>query len=331
MTNWEIEEKHLILKYNWKISRSESVTKNNFFLKISDGTNSGLGEVAPNIRYGETPQLVKDQFDFFLKNGASGIKSLDDLQNLLNFTQICNSLRFGIESAYIHYLSKIQNLPVYSFLGLDEPKNIFTAYTLPIMQIGEIQSFYEKHQLERFKYLKLKINSENGFDLLKEVRKLSSQSIMIDANESWQNVEELIKFLEKIKKDNIVFVEQPLPYNFEEEYKYLKQNCTFDIFADESITDKADFKKLTEQFHGINMKLMKSGGYLNGIRLLKDAKKHGLKTMIGCMVETSLGISSAMNLCSLTDYNDLDGFFVIDNEPFNLITEKKGQLFYSKT
>ncbi len=331
MTNWTIEEKHLILKYNWKISRSESVTKNNFFLQISDGTKSGFGEVAPNIRYGETPQLVKDQFDFFLKNGASGIKSLDDLQNLLNFTQICNSLRFGIESAYIHYLSKIQNLPVYSFLGLDEPKNIFTAYTLPIMQIGEIQTFYKKHQLERFKYLKLKINSENGFDLLNEVRKLSSQSIMIDANESWQNVEELIKFLEKIKKDNIVFVEQPLPYNFEEEYKYLKQNCTLDIFADESITDKADFKKLTEQFHGINVKLMKSGGYLNGIRLLKDAKKHGLKTMIGCMVETSLGISSAMNLCSLTDYNDLDGFFVIDNEPFNLITEKKGQLFYSKT
>ncbi len=331
MINWTIEEKHLTLKYNWKISRSESVTKNNFFLQISDGTNSGSGEVAPNIRYGETPQLVKDQFDFFLKNGASGIKSLDDLQNLLNFTQICNSLRFGIESAYIHFLSKIQNLPVYSFLGLDEPKNIFTAYTLPIMQIGEIQTFYKQHQLERFKYLKLKINSENGFDLLKEVRKLSSQTIMIDANESWQNVEELIIFLEKIKKDNIVFVEQPLPYNFEEEYKYLKQNSTFDIFADESITDKADFNIIREQFHGINMKLMKSGGYLNGIRLLKDARKHGLKTMIGCMVETSLGISSAMNLCSLTDYNDLDGFFVIENEPFNLITEKKGQLFYSKT
>ncbi|WP_156140561.1 enolase C-terminal domain-like protein [Sporocytophaga myxococcoides] len=256
---------------------------------------------------------------------------MDDLQNLLNFTQICNSLRFGIESAYIHFLSKIQNLPVYSFLGLDEPKNIFTAYTLPIMQIGEIQSFYKHHQLERFKYLKLKINSENGFDLLKEVRKLSAQSIMIDANESWQNVEELIKFLEKIKKDNIVFVEQPLPYNFEEEYKYLKQNSTLDIYADESITDKADFSNLSEQFHGINMKLMKSGGYLNGIRLLKDAKKHGLKTMIGCMIETSLGISSAMNLCSLTDYNDLDGFFIIDNEPFNLLTEKKGQLFYSKT
>lgn len=331
MNIWTIEEKHLILKYNWKISRNESVTKNNFFLQITDGTNSGSGEVAPNIRYGETPQLIKDQFDFFLKNGASGIKSLDDLQNLLNFTQICNSLRFGIESAYIHFLSKIQNLPVYSFLGLDEPKNIFTAYTLPIMQIGEIQAFYKQHQLERFKYLKLKINSENGFDLLKEVRKLSTQSIMIDANESWQNVEELIKFLEKIKKDNIVFVEQPLPYNFEAEYKYLKQNSTLDIFADESITDKADFSNLREQFHGINMKLMKSGSYLNGIRLLKDAKKHGLKTMIGCMIETSLGISSAMNLCSLTDYNDLDGFFVIDNEPFNLITEKKGQLFYSKT
>lgn len=331
MVTWTIEDKVLKLRYNWKISRNESVTKHNLFLTVSDGIRSGSGEVAPNIRYGETPQLVKDQFDFFLKSGATAIKSLDDLQNLLNFTRICNSLRFGIESAYIHYLSKIQNLPVYAFLGLDEPRDTSTAYTLPIMQIGEIQAFYKHHQLERFKYLKLKINSENGFDLLKEVRKLSGQSIMIDANESWEDVEELIKFLEKIKKDNIVFVEQPLPFNFEEEYKYLKLKSSFDIFADESITDKADFPKLKEQFHGINMKLMKSGGYLNGIRLLRDAKRHGLKTMIGCMVETSLGISSAINLCSLTDYIDLDGFFVIDNEPFNLITEKKGQLFYSIT
>jgi L-Ala-D/L-Glu epimerase len=74
------------------------------------------------------------------------------------------------------------------------------------------------------------------------------------------------------------------------------------------------------------MKLMKAGGYMNGLKILNEARKHGLKTMIGCMIETTLGISSAMNICSNINYIDLDGSFIIKNEPFKLITENNGRL-----
>src|SRR5438552_5603192 len=104
-----------------------------------------------------------------------------------------------------------------------------------------------------------------------------------------------------------------------DESLYLKKYSPFTLFADESITTEADFSLLRKMFDGINMKLMKAGGYLNGIRLLKEAKKAGMKTMIGCMVETTLGISSGMNLCSLADYTDLDSFLLLKNEPFDLI------------
>ena len=87
--------------------------------------------------------------------------------------------------------------------------------------------------------------------------------------------------------------------------------------------------ELRLMFDGINVKLMKAGGYLNALRLLKEAKAAGMKTMIGCMVETTLAISSGLNLCSLADYADLDSFLVVKNEPYKLAKEENGILSYA--
>jgi L-alanine-DL-glutamate epimerase-like enolase superfamily enzyme len=107
----------------------------------------------------------------------------------------------------------------------------------------------------------------------------------------------------------------------------LKKQSPFELIADESVTNHIDIEEIALQFHGVNMKLMKAGGYFKGIKILQDAKKQGLKTMIGCMVETSLGIFSAINLCNDINYIDLDGHFLIENEPFNMVSEKNGRLF----
>ena len=104
-------------------------------------------------------------------------------------------------------------------------------------------------------------------------------------------------FLEKDQKLPVEFVEQPIPAGMNEESTYLKKYSPFPLFADESITHSADFGILKTQFDGVNVKLMKAGSYMNGIRLLTEARKRGMKTMIGCMVETTLGIRSGMNLC----------------------------------
>jgi L-alanine-DL-glutamate epimerase-like enolase superfamily enzyme len=149
---------------------------------------------------------------------------------------------------------------------------------------------------------------------------------MLDANESFTDVEECIRVMEKIRKKPLVFFEQPLPASMKEESFYLKKYSPFTLFGDESMTDEADFSELKKSFDGVNMKLMKAGGLLNGIRLLREAKKSGMKTMIGCMVETTLGIESAMRLCGLADYADLDSFILVENEPFGLVKESDGML-----
>ncbi len=122
------------------------------------------------------------------------------------------------------------------------------------------------------------------------------------------------------------FIEQPFAANMVDEYMALKPQSAFEIMGDESIEQNVDFESLAKQFHSINVKLMKAGGYSKAIDLLTGARAHGLKTMLGCMIETSLGISSAIHLSSLADYFDLDGSLLIKKDPFNLITESSGSI-----
>ena len=194
------------------------------------------------------------------------------------------------------------------------------------IEISETRKFYEDHRLGRFPFIKLKINAESGFDTLRYVSSFCQQPLLLDPNEAFHDVETCIRFLEKCKKFPVEFVEQPMPATMKDEIIYLKKYSAFPLFADESVHHEADFSVIKNMAHGVNIKLMKAGGYLNGIHLLKEARRHGLKTMIGCMVETTSAIRSGMYLSPLCDYNDLDSFLLIKNEPFGLVEEKDGQL-----
>src|SRR5258705_13955048 len=128
MLTWSIKKKILELKYTWKISRNASDTKTNLFVSITDGIYTGTGEVAPNIRYGETPENVQQQFNDFLLAQTTEIQSVEKLNKYFKNTFVCNSLRFGIESAFIHYLSKKKNIPVVDFLEVAAIKTVPTSF-----------------------------------------------------------------------------------------------------------------------------------------------------------------------------------------------------------
>jgi L-alanine-DL-glutamate epimerase-like enolase superfamily enzyme len=98
------------------------------------------------------------------------------------------------------------------------------------------------------------------------------------------------------------------------------------LMADESVTDTADFAAIAEQFHGVNVKLMKAGGFRRGIELLRHTHAHGLLPMLGCMVETTVGIAAALQIGGLAEVLDLDGFLIVRDEPFGLVTEAEGHL-----
>lgn len=329
MLDWSIEQIKLDLKYTWKLSRNATNFKLNNIISVGNGKCIGKGEVAPNIRYNETPELMLLEFERFVKEAPEHIQGIEDLTILLNGLKLPNALRFGIESAYVHFTCNQQGQTVEAYLGLKQLPSVFTSFSLPIMPSDQIAGFVKQYDLARFQRLKLKVDAENAHDLLSSLSQVTRQPLIIDANESWKDPDSLIVFLKELTAYNIDVIEQPMPASMAQEYVYVKKHSPFLLMADESVCDYANFEELKNQFHGINMKLMKAGGYLNGLQLLKQAQSFQMNTMVGCMIETSLGISSALHLCDGVQFIDLDGFMILTNEPFQLVAEKDGQLSFA--
>ncbi len=328
---WKMEKIKLPLKFPWKISRDQCKEKVNFIIFLGDGKISGMGEVAFNNRYGESEQSISDSFDKFLDLKPDEIDSVNCLYNCLDELDIHQSLRFGIESAFYDYISKVSGKNIFELLGVNSVRSVSTSFSVPIMAVGYIKEFILKYQLNRFNFLKIKINNDNYQDKIEEILKNFGGKLRIDANESFKNPDTVIRFVEKISdRKRIQFIEQPLPAHFHDESLYLKENLNLDIFADESITNQEITDYYKKRFDGINIKLMKSGSFLKALKQIKDSKKLGLKVMIGCMIETSLSIASAMVISQNADYIDLDGCLLLKKDPFSFLGEENGRLIYSQ-
>jgi L-alanine-DL-glutamate epimerase-like enolase superfamily enzyme len=330
-TSWTITAYELPLRFLWKIARNASATKTNLVVQASQAGTSGRGEAAPNVRYAESPALLQAQFADLLAHGLPAVDTLPDLTALLAARPVAHALRFALESALTHCLAARAGQPVWQWLGVPAPAHrVPTAFTLPIMAPGEVAGFLAAQRASRFKLLKVKVNQAEGLDLLRAVALASpGQPLLVDGNEAWPDADSLLRFLEEasaVPGLAMRLLEQPLPAACADDYRYLHPRVPVPLLADESVTDEADFESIAQQFHGVNVKLMKAGGYQRGIELLRRTRAHGLRPMLGCMVETSLGIWSALQISALADVHDLDGILIIQDEPFGLVHESEGQL-----
>jgi L-Ala-D/L-Glu epimerase len=319
-----LEKIHLDLKVNWKLSRNQTTFKENFIVHFETEIGHFRSEIAPNIRYGETTTNIQAEFDQWL----CGL-SLNDFTSIESLTLALvpiklHSLRFGLESAILSYLAARQKVSLFSFLGLDTPVSVTTSFSMPIIPVNEIEDYLKP--LSRFQSLKIKVNAETGRDMLQEINKHTKAKLRVDANEGWTNLEDFLNFQNSLKGMNIELIEQPFPSSMVHEYKELKMISPYKLLADESIEDVGDFRELSTQFHAVNLKLMKTGSILRAKELLMEAKKHQMEAMMGCMIETTIGISYGMLLGGMVEYVDLDGFLLVKDEPFKLVTESEGIL-----
>ena len=331
MPMWSIQLLSLPLRYTWKISRNASTTKTNLLVRVTGAGHAGLGEAAPNVRYTETPELLEQQFTDLQNNGLSGITSLEALDALLAAHPVAHALSFALEAALVQWLAACAGQPVWQWLGVPPPAAaVPTAFSLPIMEPGEVAGFLREQDAARFQLLKIKVNQAEGLDLLREVaRALPGHALLVDGNEAWPDADSVLRFLEAtaaLPGLHIKLLEQPLPAALADDYRYLRPRSSVPLIADESVTDTADFAEIAQQFHGVNVKLMKAGGFRRGIDLLRRTRTHGLLPMLGCMVETSVGIAAALEISALANVLDLDGFLIVKDEPFGLVREQAGLL-----
>lgn len=335
MLTWTLTPLLLPLRFTWKISRNASASKTNLLVEVAGGGYRGRGEAAPNIRYHETPEGLQAEFAALLAAGLGACETLAELTEFLTRNPPAHALRFALESAFVHREAARAGQSVAAWLGVVPPAGpVPTAVSLPIMEPGEVAGFVREQGLDRFPLLKIKVNREGALALLREVtRLLPGRPLIIDGNEAWTDADSLRQSWEQIRRLpglRVRLLEQPLPAACAADYRALKGQLGCPVFADESVTDEADFAEIARQFDGVNMKLMKAGGYLNGLRILRETRTYGLQTMLGCMVETSLGIWSALQVSALADVCDLDGFLIIRDEPFGLVREEAGMLTLSE-
>lgn len=293
--NYSLTEMKLNLKVNWKLSRNESIFKTNYIL--SNGVYES--EIAPNIRYGENQEVIENNFKEFL-NDPNSIKSYWS-QSFKN--AVCN-------------LKLKENFSgdLFKALNLSRVEKVATSFSLPIMELKEVGPYITKN--DSFHCYKIKIDHVRGIELIAEVSKHTDRPLRIDANEAFHSLKDYLFFEKELTQFNIEFIEQPFPAKHIDLYRDLKRQSIYKIIADESILASFDEALFPEIFHGINVKIMKTGGVEKAKELLILAKKYGMQTMIGCMIESSLGISEAYTLCSLCDYVDLDGALLINNDPY---------------
>ncbi|WP_310395121.1 enolase C-terminal domain-like protein [Hymenobacter sp.] len=331
MPIWTLTAHLLPLRYVWKIARNASASKTNLLVRVAGHGAGGTGEAAPNVRYEESPALLQHQFEELLANGLPAVETLAGLDALLAARPVAHALGFALEAALVQWLAARAGQPVWQWLGVPAPaRAVATAFSLPIMAPGAVAGFVREQDAARFSLLKIKVNQGEGLELLREVaRALPGHALLADGNEAWADADGVLRFLEQavaLPGLQLRFLEQPLPAARADDYRYLRPRSPVPLLADESVTDTADFADIARQFHGVNVKLMKAGGFRRGIDLLRRTRAHGLVPMLGCMVETSVGIAAALQISALADVHDLDGFLILRDEPFGLVEEAAGQL-----
>jgi len=323
----------LQLAHTWTIARGPGT---NIFKAViveltgADGT-VGLGEAAPITRYKETVDTVQD---FFQQVDARGL-SFNDVEGSMSYLDTVSphdmSAKCALNIALLDGAAKRTKKAIYDFLelGFRENQHV-TSFTIGIDKPDIIRK--KVLEAERYPVLKVKVGVPGDKENMQALREVApTKTLRVDANEGWKTKEQALEMIEWLAKDgHVEFVEQPMPAATPaKDWVWLKQRSPLPIFADESYHLAKDVAQAAECFHGVNVKLVKTGGVSAGYDALKAAREAGLKTMLGCMIESSILISAAAHLAELCDYLDVDGNILITNDPYVGVTAEKGMLSFA--
>jgi L-alanine-DL-glutamate epimerase-like enolase superfamily enzyme len=317
------------LKHAWGLSRGTWTVRRNVLVKIERDGVTGFGEGAPIPRYNESaesalsfiekakPILEKDLWEYYER-----WKEIDSL------SPGEHAGKAALDMAILDWVCKKLNVPLYRFLGLNKEKTPITTFSIGI---DEVEVMKEKvKEAKDFPIYKIKVGTKDDKKIIEGIREVTDKPLRVDANEGWKSKEEALEMINWMAEKGVEFIEQPLPASMLEEQAWLKERSKIPIFADESLMTSSDIPKIANAFHGINIKLMKCGGIQEAIRMVAMARAFGLKVMLGCMIETSCGITAGASISPLFDYVDLDGNLLIINDPFKGVETSRGRLILSE-
>ena len=320
----------IFLKHPFGISRSSNNWYDIVLLFLQDGNLIGRGEAAPSIRYNESTEKILSVLKRGINIPESENMNLEEMQNFI-YPQLENikSLQAAFSMALWDWWSQKKNMPLWKILGCQNTKSMETSFTIAIGRIEEIER--KIIEADPYNILKVKLGTPNNDKkIIKQIRKFTNKIIRVDANEGW-DFDVAVEMCNWLADQNVEFIEQPFPAEDLEKSEKLIKLSPIDIYADENSRNVRDIKKIKDSFDGINIKLMKCGSIEEALEMVMLAKNYNLKIMLGCMVETSVGITAAASIVSVVDKVDLDGNLLIKNDPFEGVKVVNGKISLPNT
>ncbi len=327
----------LKLKHTFTISRSSRDTVPVIIVEFEKDGIVAYGEASPNARYGETVETVKE----FLANveieRLSDPFKIEEINDYLDSLATGNySAKCGINIAMHDWTCKKLGVPLYRFFGTDKNQIPISSFTIGIDAPDVVVQ--KVKEADNYSILKIKIGFPGDEEAIKAVRSVTNKPLRVDANEGWKSKEVALDKIKWLATQNVELVEQPMPAAQIEDARWLCENLSRHTLGREAaiplIADEAlsifDAAELSTAYNGINIKLQKNGGLFKARKLIHEAREYKMKIMLGCMIETSVGISAAAHLSPLVDWNDLDGNVLISNDPFKGMVNEGGRLFLSE-
>ena len=317
----------LQLAHPFTTSRYTVTTQNTVVVSISNGEFTGYGEATANPYYESSVEKIQTS----VASVKSSIEAAFGIEPSQLWEQIEPHLQHdyftlcAIDCAYWDFYARCHEKTIRSFWSDSNTESPLTNFTIGIDSISVMQ---QKILDKLWPIYKIKLGTKDDVEIIKALRDITNATFRVDANCAW-SVQETIGNALKMIDLGVEFIEQPLNAKAWRSMSILKQNSVLPIIADESCQRLEDMTLCIDNFHGINIKLMKCGGFTPALKMIKMAKQNELKVMAGCMTESSIGISSLVQLAPLLDYIDADGAMLLKSDIAKGVTFKNGNILFS--
>lgn len=298
----------------FRISRSTDTEVELVEVSLVANGVTGYGEAAPQDHYGESVESAVAFLDACGELLGDDPFALEEIEARLRSLPGEAAAKAAIDAALHDLCGKLARVPVWRLLGVPR-RSPPTSYTI---WLGDPDDMARRAEAtgDRFVRLKLKLGGRDGLDVerVRAVRSVTTVPLQVDVNEYW-SLDEALAAVPELARLGVEYVEQPLPAG-DPGGAELRRRSELPIYVDEDCHVLGDVAACAQRAHGVNLKLAKSGGIREAIRMVHAARALGLGVMIGCMVESTLGIAPACPVASLCDHVDLDGNVLLAEDPW---------------
>ena len=312
-------------KHPFKIARGNQDSFRTVRVTVTDPDGlEGWGEAAPQRFYGETCETVLAAIDVYATALPSDPFRLEEADRALELALAGNnSARAALSTALHDLVGKRLGIPIWKLWGLDPARAPQSTFTIGIDTPDVIKA--KVREASDYPILKIKLGLDNDIEILKAIREVTNRELRVDANCGWTR-KQAIRMLPVLEEYGVTVLEQPLLPDDIDGLAAVAREARIPVIVDESCLVATQIPRLVGTVDGINIKLAKTGGLREALRMIAIARANNLMVMVGCMIESSIGITAAAQFTPLVDIADLDGAALLARDPYVGATIDGGQI-----